>query len=236
MAFLKSRRKTKLKLKEAEEQIKSLNNEVKSLQQSNVQLQKELALSRDKVDELAAKLHDSISEKSVVFNDAGEDSSIKVEVDKEDVQGHTNITDNNQDEELHDNVNNTDSNQGECKIEKLSVSFAAADESDEEKLLQLLPESPCENSNQEPDIPKTNEELQAKVISLTQEVDKLATLLSKEKGKSKRRRDEAKERRERFKDKLSNMNERLKEDFGDEQVDDDEESMGEKENKEQQKC
>ena len=76
MAFLKSRRKTKLKLKEAEEQIKSLNNEVKSLQQSNVQLQKELALSRDKVDELAAKLHDSISEKSVVCNDAGEDSSI----------------------------------------------------------------------------------------------------------------------------------------------------------------
>jgi len=32
------------------------------------------------------------------------------------------------------------------------------------------------------------------------------------------------------------MNERLKEDFGDEQVDVDEESMDEKENKEQQKC
>ena len=235
MAFLKSRRKTKLKLKEAEEQIKSLNNEVKSLQQSNVQLQKELALSRDKVDELAAKLHDSISEKSVVFNDAGEDSSIKVEVDKEDVQGHTNITDNNQDEELHDNVNNTDSNQGECKIEKLSVSFAA-DESDEEKLLKLLPKSTTVNSDQEPDIPQTNEELQAKVISLTQEVDKLVTLLAKERGKSKRRRDEAKERRKRFKDKISNMNERLKEDFGDEQAVDDEESMDEKENKEQQKC
>ena len=236
MAFLKSRRKTKLKLKEAEEQIKSLNNEVKSLQQSNAQLQKELALSRDKVDELAAKLHDSISEKSVVFNDAGEDSSIKVEVDKEDVQGHTNITDNNQDEELHDNVNNTDSNQGECKIEKLSVSFAAADESDEEKLLKLLPKSTTVNSDQEPDIPQTNEELQAKVISLTQEVDKLSTLLAKEKGKSKRRRDEAKERRKRFKDKISNMNMRLKEDFGDEQAVDDEESMDEKENKEQQKC
>jgi len=111
MAFLKSRRKAKLKLKEAEEQIKSLNNEVKSMQQSNVQLQKELALSRDKVDELA-KLHDSISEKSVVCNDAGEDSSIKVEVDQEDLQDHTNITDNNQDEELQDNVNNTDNNQG----------------------------------------------------------------------------------------------------------------------------
>jgi len=234
MAFLKSRRKTKLKLKEAEEQIKSLNNEVKSLQQSNVQLQKELAISKAKVDELTAKL--SISEKSVVCNDGGEDSSTMVEVDKEDVQD-TNITDNNQDEELQDIVNNTDSNQGECKIEKLTVSFAAADESDEEKLLQLLPtKSSTLNSDQEPDIPQTNEELQAKVISLTQEVDKLASLLAKEKGKSKRRRDEAKERRQRFKDKISNMNERLKEDFGDEEVVDDEESMDEKENKEQQKC
>jgi len=236
MAFLKSRRKTKLKLKEAEEQIKSLNNEVKSLQQSNTQLQKDLAISRDRIDELAAKLHDSISEKSVVCND-GEDSSIMVEVDKEDDQDHTNITDNNQDEELQDHVNNTDNNQGECEIEKLSVSFAATDESDEEKLLKLLPtKSSTLNSDQEPNIPQTNEELQAKVISLTQEVDKLSTLLAKEKGKSTRRRDEAKRRRERFKDKLSNMNERLKEDFGDEQVDVDEESMDEKENKEQQKC
>ena len=159
-----------------------------------------------------------------------------VQFDKEDVQDHTNITDNNQDEELQDNVNNTDSNQGECKIEKLSVSFAAADESDEEKLLQLLPKSTTVNSDQEPDIPQTNEELQAKVIHLTQEVDKLVTLLAKERGKTKRRRDEAKRRRERFKDKISNMNEKLREDFGDEQVVDDEESMDEKENKEQQKC
>jgi hypothetical protein len=217
MAFLKSRRKTKIKLKEAEEQVETLNNKVKSLQQSNSQLQKDFAISRDKIDELTAKL--SISEKSAVCNDGGEDSSIIVEVEEEKSQDHE---------------NNTDTTQGE--VEKLTVSFAAADESDEEKLLQLLPESPCENSNQEPDTPQTNEELQAKVIHLTQEVDKLATLLAKEKGKSKRRRDEAKERRERFKDKLSNMNERLKEDFGDEQVDDDEESMGEKENKEQQKC
>ena len=218
MAFLKSRRKTKIKLKEAEEQVETLNNKVKSLQQSNSQLQKDFAISRDKIDELTAKL--SISEKSAVCNDGGGDSSIMVDVDKE--------------EELQDHDSNANTNEGE--IEKLTVSFAAADESDEEKLLQLLPESPCENSNQEPDTLQTNEELQAKVIHLTQEVDKLATLLAKEKGKSKRRRDEAKERRERFKDKLSNMNERLKEDFGDEQVDDDEESMGEKENKEQQKC
>ena len=218
MAFLKSRRKTKIKLKEAEEQVETLNNKVKSLQQSNSQLQKDFAISRDKIDELTAKL--SISEKSAVCNDGGGDSSIMVDVDKE--------------EELQDHDSNANTNEGE--IEKLTVSFAAADESDEKKLLQLLPESHCENSNQEPDTPQTNEELQAKVIHLTQEVDKLETLLAKEKGKSKRRRDEAKERRERFKDKLSNMNERLKEDFGDEQVDDDEESMGEKENKEQQKC
>ena len=120
---------------------------------------------------------------------------------------------------------------------QLSVSFAATDESDEDKLLQLLPtKSSTLNSDQEPNIiPQTNEELEAKVISLTQEVDRLSTLFAKEKNKTKRRRDEAKERRQRFKDKLSNMNERLKEDFGDEQVDIDE-VMCEKENKEQQKC
>ena len=70
-------------------------------------------------------------------------------------------------------------------------------------------------------IPQTNEELQAKVIHLTQEVDKLVTLLAKERGKTKRRRDEAKRRRERFKDKIFNMNEKLREDFGDEQAVDD---------------
>ena len=179
-------------------------------------MQKDFAISRDKIDELTAKL--SISKKSDVCNDGGGDSSI-VEVDKE--------------EELQDHETNTDTTQAEDG--KLTVSFAAADESDEEKLLQLLPKSTTTNFNQDPDIPQTNEELEAKVISLTQEVDKLATLLAKEKGKSKRRRDEAKERRQRFKDKLSNMNEKLKEDFGDEQVDVDE-GMGEKENTEQQKC
>ena len=94
-----------------------------------------------------------------------------------------------------------------------SVSFEIAEKKEN---AVIIPKSTSGGAGEQ----QTNQELEARVASLTMERDKLVTMLAKEKNKSKQRRDEAKERRKRFQDKLSKMSDKLKGDF--DEVDTDE--------------
>ena len=193
MTFLSSSKSKRLKeaLERADNEILKLKDQVKSLQESNKQLCVELATSRDKVDDLAARFHDIEREKrkrgqeqqgtgSSEQHGVGDGASVEESKEQSPMNGDDSIGEEAQivvndepnkvgkDKQLNDS-SNTSSNIN-CNEDKgKEMSDEPNDTHKEGELILQINE-----------LTKRNQELEAKVISLSDERERLVAITTKD--------------------------------------------------------
>ena len=190
MTFLSSSKSKRLKeaLERSDNEILKLKDQVKSLQESNKQLCVELATSRDKVDDLAARFHDIEREKKRQEQGAGTEGHVGDGASDEDKKEQSPMSgDDSIGLEGAQSVMNDKPNEvGEDKqLDNSETSSNISGNIDKGK--EMSDESNDTTYQKEGELilqinelTKRNQELEAKVISLSDERERLVAITTKD--------------------------------------------------------